>query len=94
MMQSKRFKIIREGEDKRFIVFVTLIEDGYKGQKRLGLETEITTTRSVSIIEKGLPSDIKRKWSELVSSHDSPVDKTKIFPSLFNFRQSQRSATK
>ena len=34
---------------------------------RLGLEKEITTTSSVSIIEKRLPADIRREWSRLVS---------------------------
>ena len=77
--------MLREGEDKRFIEFVTLIEDGYKDLKRLGLETEITTTSSNSVIEKALPQDIKRKWSELVSSRDSPVDKSNQFPSLLDF---------
>ena len=88
----KRFRILREGEDKRFIDFVTLVEDGYRDLKRLGLETEITTTSSVSVIEKALPADIKRKWSELVSSRDSPVDKRNKFLSLLDFLQSQRSA--
>ena len=90
--EIKRFRMLREGEDKRFIEFVTLIEDGYRDLRRLGLETEITTTSSVSVIEKALPPDIKRKWSELVSSRDSPVDKSNKFPSLLDFRQSQKSA--
>ena len=54
----------------------------YRDLRRLGLETEITTTISVSVIEKALPADIKRKWSELVSSRGS----------LFDFLLSQRSA--
>ena len=90
--EIKRFRMLREGEDKRFIEFVTLIEDGYRDLKRLGLETEITTTSSVSVIEKALPPDIKRKRSELVSSRDSPVDKSNKFPSLLDFLQSQKSA--
>ena len=88
----KRFRMLREGEDKRFVEFVTLIEDGYRDLKRLGLETEITTTSSVSVIEKALPPDIKRKWFELVSSRDSPVDKSNKFPSFLEFLQGQRSA--
>ena len=83
--EIKRFRMLREGEDKRFIEFVTLIEDGYRNLKGLGLETEITTTSSVSVIEKALPSDIKRKWSERVSSRDSLVDKSNKFPSLLDF---------
>ncbi|XP_068741776.1 uncharacterized protein [Montipora capricornis] len=90
--EIKRFRMLREREDKRFIEFVTLIENGYRDLKRLGLETEITTTSSVSVIEKALPPDIKRKWSELVSSRDSPVDKSNKSPSLLDFRQSQKRA--
>ena len=82
--EIERFRMLREGEDKRFIEFVTLIEDGYRDLKRLGLETEIITTSSVSVIEKALQPDIKRKWSELVSSRDSPVDKSNKFPSLLD----------
>lgn len=81
----KRFRITREGEDKCFIEFVTLIEDGYMDLRRLGLKTEITITSSVSIIEKSLPSDITRKWAELISSRDSPVDKTRKFPNSLVF---------
>ena len=44
----RRTRIIRQGEEKRFVEFV---EDGYRDLKRLGLESEITTTSSVSIIE-------------------------------------------
>ena len=77
--------MLREGEDKCFIDFVTLIEDGYRNLKRLGLETEITTTSSVSVIEKALPADIKRKWSELVSSRDSLVDKSNNFQVFSTF---------
>ena len=43
----KLFIILREGENKRFIKFVTLIEDGYKDLKRIGLEAEITTSQQV-----------------------------------------------
>ena len=52
---------IKEGENKRFIQFVDAVEDGYKDLKRLGLEREITTTSSVSIIERKLTANIKRE---------------------------------
>ena len=51
---------IKEGENKRFIEFVDAVEDGYKDLKRLGLERQVTTTSSVSIIERKLPANIKR----------------------------------
>ena len=54
---------IKEGENKRFIELVDAVEDGYKDLKRLGLEREITTTSSISIIERKLPATIKREWA-------------------------------
>ena len=50
----RRTRFIREGEEKRFVEFAEIVEDGYRGLRRLGLESEITTTSSVSIIEKKL----------------------------------------
>ena len=88
----RRTRIIREGEEKRFVEFVEIIEDGYRYLKRLSLESEITTTSSVSIIEKKLPADIRRKWAEIVSADNSTVDKANKFPSLLKFLRSQREA--
>ena len=83
---------IKEGENKRFIEFVDAVEDGYKDLKRLGLEREITTTTSVSIIERKLSANIKREWAKLVSVDNSVVNKTDKFPSLLNFLLSQKRA--
>ena len=55
----RRTRIIRDGKEKRFNEFVEIIEDGYRDLRRLGLEAEITTMSSVSIIEKKLPPDIR-----------------------------------
>ena len=42
----------RRREEKRIVEFVEIVEDGYRDLKRLGLESEITTTTScVSIID-------------------------------------------
>ena len=88
----RRTRIIREGEEKRFVDFVEIVEDRYRDLKRLGLESEITTTSFVSIIEKKLPADIRRKWAEMMSADNSTVDKTNKFPSLLKFLRSQRGA--
>ena len=90
--EIRRTRIIREGEEKRFVEFVEIVEDGYRDLKSLGLESEITTTSSVSIIEKKLPADIRHKWAEIVCADNSTDDKTKKFPSLLKFLRSQRGA--
>ena len=54
-------KPIKEGENERFLELVDAVENGYKDLNRLGLEREITTTSSVSIIERKLPAEIKKE---------------------------------
>ncbi len=88
----RRSRMIREGEEKRLIDFVAMLEDGYRHLKRLGLEAEITTTSSVSIIERKLPADVRREWACTVSADASTVDKANKFPSLLQFLLSQKSA--
>ena len=88
----RRTRIIREREEKRFVDFVEIVEDRHRDLKRLGLESEITTTSFVSIIEKKLPADIRRKWAEMMSADNSTVDKANKFPSLLKFLRSQLGA--
>ena len=83
---------IKDGENRRLIEFINIIEDGYRDLKRLGLEKEITTTSSVSIIVKKLPTDLKREWSKLVTCESSTIDKTDKFPSLLRFLLDQKQA--
>ena len=88
----QQVKAIKEGEDKRFVEFVEIIESGYQDLLRLGLEKEKTTTSSVSIIEKRLPADIRREWARLVSSDSSSIDKKNKFSGLLKFLLNQKRA--
>ena len=88
----QRVKPIKEGENKRFVEFVEIVENGYRDLLRLGLEKEITTTSSVSIKEKKLSTDIRRDWAKLVSSDTTSVDKKDKFPSLLKFMLNQKRA--
>ncbi|KAK2547652.1 hypothetical protein P5673_032309 [Acropora cervicornis] len=83
---------IRDGQNNRLIELINIVEDGYPGLKRLGLEQEITTTSSVSVIEKKLPTDVKKEWAKLASSDHSTSDKTNKFPSLLKFFLNQKQA--
>ena len=66
---------LKDGKNKKFVEFINIVEDGYRDLKRLGLEKEITTTSSVSVIVKKLPTDVRKEWAKLVSSKDSTVNK-------------------
>ena len=81
----RRFRTLKEGEDKRFIELVTIVEDGYKDLSRLVLEAEITTTSSVSIknkLNQQTSEENGRKWlvvTEVTSTNQ------KSSPVFFNF---------
>lgn len=85
-------KVIKDGEHKRFVEFVNIVEDAYRDLVILGLEKEITTTSSVSIIEKKLPADVRKEWAKLVSFDTSDVDKRDKFPSLLKFLLNHKRA--
>jgi len=83
---------IRDGENNKLIELINVVEDGYIEIKRLGLEKEITTTSSVRLIEKILPTDVKKEWAKFVSPDHSTVDKMDKFPSLLKFLLGQKQA--
>ena len=64
MYDIKKLRAIREGDGKRFIDLVDIVEKGYRDLLRVGIEQEISNTSTVSIIEEKLPRDIRRKLSE------------------------------
>ena len=92
MCAIQNTKPIREGENKKFVEFINVIDDGYRDLRRLGVEKEITTTSSVSIVERKLLNDVQREWAKLVSSEHSSVDKKDKFPSLLRFLLEQKQA--
>ena len=46
----------------------------------------------MSVIEKKLPTDVKKEWAKFVSSVHSTFDKTDKFPSLLKFLLNQKRA--
>ena len=92
IQNMRNMRNIRDGENNRLIELINVVEDGYRDLQRLGLEKEITRTSSVSVIQKKLPTDVKKEWAKLVSSDHSTVDKTNKFLSLLKFLLNQKQA--
>ena len=92
MNAIQNMRHIRDVENNRLIELINVVERGYRDLKRLGLEKEITTTIPVSVIEKKLPTEVKKQWAKFVSSDHSTVDKTNKFPSLLKLLLNQKQA--
>ena len=85
--EIQNFKFIKDGDNYKFLEFISMIENAYRDLCRLGLEHEITTTSSVGIIEKKLPENIKDEWAKLISAE---ADKKNKFSILLKFLLQQK----
>ena len=90
MYDIKKLHAIREGDDKRFINLLDIVEKGYCDLLRVGIERKISNTSTVSIIEEKLPKDIRGEWSREVNRTDSKVEESNKFPYLLNFLLEQK----
>ena len=85
MYNIKKLRATREGDNKKFIDLVDIVEKGYRDLLRVGTEREISNTSPVSIIEEKLLKDIRREWSREVNRTNSKVEESNKFPYLLNF---------
>ena len=74
--------------------FIDIVEKGYYDLSRLGLDSELSNTIVVGIIETKLPEGTRQKWVDRVCSDDSKVDMRNKFPSLLKFLQEVRRSLK
>ena len=76
--EIQNFKFIKDGDNHKFLEFISMIENAYRDLCRLGTEHETTTTSSVGIIEKKLPENIKDEWAKLISVEADKKNKFSI----------------
>ena len=70
----KQLKEIPEGDNRKFIETVNIIERAFLDLKRLNLEKEMSSVSILSIIEKILPLDQKREWIKLYKNLENKED--------------------
>ena len=85
MYEIKRLRIVKEGDYKRFMQLVDVVEAGYRDLERAGIKSEISNTTTVSLIEEKLPRNVKREWARRINCKDSKVDSINKFESLLEF---------
>ena len=87
--EIQNFKSIKDGDNHKFLEFISIIENAYRDLCRLGIEHKITTTSLVGIIEKKLPENIKDELAKLISVE---ADKKNKFSILLKFLLQQKKA--
>ena len=85
MQDFEKMKPVRDGEDKRFVEFVDVIEKSFNDLTKMGMEREISNTRVVGDIERRLPPMVRREWSRSLYDEKSDIDRSDRFPALLQF---------
>ena len=88
----KKVRSVEDGDSKRFIELVDIVETGFCDLRRVKFEKEISNSAVVSIIEGKLPLSIQLKWAEMVNCSDSEVEELDKFPHLLQFLLGQKRA--
>ena len=86
----KKLRKVEDGDNKRFIELVDVVETGYHDLCRINFEKEISNSAVVSMIEEKLPFVMQIKWSERVNKADSDVEEINKFPYLLKFLLEQK----
>ena len=93
MYDIKHLKTVPDGDGRRFAEFVNTVERSYRDLSRISMESEISNSTIVSLIEEKLPNSVKSLWCLEVSDKDSKVDDRNKFPFLLEFLLKHKRAT-
>ncbi len=93
MRDFEKIKPVRDGDDKRFVELVDIVERSYNDLTKVGMERKIYNTRVVGDIERRLPPIVRREWSRSLYDDKFEVDRSDRFPSFLQFLIRKRRAS-
>ena len=85
MKPIKQLKAIQDGDGKRFVELVNIIESSHRDLLRLDIASEISNSTIISEIEQKLPPRIYTTWCLEVSDRHSKIDECNKFPHFLEF---------
>ncbi|XP_033109286.1 uncharacterized protein LOC117110627 [Anneissia japonica] len=83
---------VKEGEDRKLVEFIDLVEVSYRNLERAGLEKEIANSRVVGEIEKKLPDDVFKRWVRHIHDEKNKIGETEKMSSLLSFLEEERKS--
>ena len=87
----KKIKPVLEGDNKKFINMVEIVERSWLELKKLNLAQEMNTTSMVTMIEKLLPKTQKREWvTRMDRRQSSETNENSIFEALLSYLQQEK----
>ncbi|KAJ8039805.1 hypothetical protein HOLleu_13921 [Holothuria leucospilota] len=56
-------RVVKEGDDRKLVEFIDLVEASYRNLERAGLQGEMANSRVIGEIEKKLPEELFKRWA-------------------------------
>jgi hypothetical protein len=75
---------ISQGGSKAALHLINTVERAYQDLKRIGLETEMSNSYIISVIEKKLPDEMRIDWVKSIAEKGE-IDSTKVFMLMLEF---------
>ena len=85
--ELKNLKPVQDGDSKRLVRLIKVVERAWLDMKKMGLESEMKTTWMVTLVERLLPHVLKRSWVLKVQTVDDSRD---LFENLLDFLLTER----
>lgn len=85
--ELKSLKPLQEGDSKRLVHMIKVVERAWLDIKKIGLKSEMKTTSMVTLVERLLPSTLKRAW---VLKAQKVADPNNLSENLLNFLLTER----
>ena len=68
MLDIKKIQAMKEGEEKKFLEFVDIVERSYHELSYMKVEHKLSNTSVIRLLEEKLPKDIRTEWSKQVNN--------------------------
>lgn len=78
---------IRDGQEAKLLEFIEGLQKARLDMRRIGLDSELSHSSTVNIIEEKLPKRVVERWRRLVI--DEKIKLSELFPKLMEFLQTE-----
>ena len=85
--ELKSLKPLQEGDSRRLVHMIKVVERAWLDMKKICLESEMKTTSMVTSVERMLPATLKRSW---VLQAQKVSDPKVLFEELLDFLLTER----
>ena len=92
MFEIKQLKPVSEGDGRKFVDLVDTVERCYRDLAHIKMESEISNSTIVSLIEERLPTTIKAMWCLEVSDQMTRINDSNKFPEMLEFMLKHKRA--